>query len=74
MALLRKNKKFLGKNLYHKRIKLGMTLKDISKKIARSVTAISKWETSKYQPGPKSIFLLSKALKVEAEYFYEPQN
>ena len=71
MALLKKNKKFLGTMLYHRRITLGMTLQDISNQIKRSVTAISKWETNKYQPTPKSIFMLAKTLKVKPEYFYE---
>lgn len=74
MPLLKKNKKFLGEILYHRRRSLGMTLKDISKKIERSVTAVSKWETNKYQPSAKSIFMLAKTLKVKPEYFYEPQS
>lgn len=74
MPILKKDKKFRGENLYHCRVSKGMTLKDISEKIGRSVTAISKWEAGKYHPNPKSIFSLAKTLKVKPEYFYEPQS
>lgn len=74
MPILKKDKKFLGKMLYHRRVTLGMSLNDVSKKISRSVTAIHKWEQNKFLPTPKSLYLLAKALKVKPEYFYESQN
>lgn len=70
--ILKKGKKaiFKGELLYDKRIRLGLTLKDIAKKVGLSMNAVHQWESGVCKPGPKSMRKLSKALEVDPEYFF----
>ena len=70
MPLIKKNKKFNGKLLYHRRIMLGLNFKDIATKVGCSAPAVHKWEVGKSKPNPSSMFRLAKALKVKPDYFY----
>lgn len=70
MAILQKTKPFHGNILYHQRVTLGFNQQQVADKIGRSKNAISRWETGKSKPNPKSLFLLAKTLKVKPEYFF----
>ncbi len=76
MTLLKKEKKFKGQMLYHRRISMGLNLKDVALKIGRTMNAVHQWERGKCKPNPKSMFQLAKALKVKPEYFFQnkPDN
>lgn len=74
MSILMKSKKFKGNMIYHKRICMGLNLSDIAKKIGCSTNAVHKWESGQCKPNPKSMFLLSKVLKVQPTYFYQTHD
>lgn len=69
--ILKKYSKFNGDMLYNRRMELGLTLLEISKKTKVTMNAVHQWEAEICKPGPKSMPLLAKALKVEQTYFFK---
>lgn len=74
MPLIKKDQKFKGEMLYHRRMTLGLTQQDIAKKIHCTGNAVHLWEMGKAKPQPKSLFNLAKTLGVPATYFFGKNN
>ena len=62
---------FKGKNLFHKRRMMGLSLRDVGKSMGCTFNAVYAWEKGINTPNPKSLLKLSEVLKVKPDYFYK---
>ncbi len=70
LTVIRKGR-FNGTRLYQRRLELGLSLERVGARIRRNIASIHGWETGKHQPTPRSLYLLSQALRVKPHYFFE---
>jgi len=63
--------KFSGQRLYQRRVELGYTMEQIATLVGCSTSAVSQWESGIVHPSAKSIYELSRALRVKPGYFFD---
>lgn len=69
LTVIRKDR-FNGKRIYQRRLELGLSLEQVAMLIRRNVASIHGWETGRHRPTPRSLYLLSHALRVKPRYFF----
>ncbi len=62
---------FNGQRIYQRRVECGYTLEQIAVLTGRSAAAVHGWESGNLRPTARSIYLLSRALRVKPSYFFD---
>ena len=66
-----KKHRFNGQRIYQRRVELGLSLEQVGVLIRRNIASIHGWEAGMHCPPPRSLYLLSHALRVKPQYFFE---
>lgn len=61
----------IGKKIILARKKLNITQAELARKIGQKPPVVSNWENSIFNPSPKNLASLARALGVSVSYFYE---